>query len=709
MTSFNRSLPTVLLPESIVEAGKRAHQLKPFEMGLIDCDTGLTVDVASFAPDKTYKLVYKSPSKGLANGMFPDQFGTQLPIESLPLGTIDKVHAFDKATSKQTPFVAYLGFDGLSDCKTLDLPCSEDFAIDITVRGETVRNTFNRNLTQLIPFTLPCCDDCTTATKAEVIADAIIDAVKTTPYYAKNYFKAEKVLSCCPPQVPFDKSYFKTYQLTVCDDGSSRALAKVQAQYPTWDVVVVDRDNPYTTYEVCIPLVFVQGDQDAIDAAKVLLDAETPGTTEYDDALVVWEAAVQDAIDNATTADLPADFTMVNVKALECDECPDCPDTFTKVDAGFKYIVTVLNEDNTDDWAGDVETLTAALSIPNYIADTAQFIATEGDSVTIQVITSAEIPDTPIADLAWVFIGESQGFCSGSSTVTWCPKDDKYKIERTMCMLIADDECGNDYLTEIKASLVDYTDIDQDSIVVKATNNCITEYTLTQTNNACLEDGCDTFGKDGAQFDNVPAFLTANWTMCECADWTVDDDGCPVPPEVVTDNCRAGVKFTAGLIDSETLDCVWSIDDNIEREPLTLEVSLVPNSNNPNVNTLCEPLSVDWTVVQEGTMADGRGEFVARQEVTSREYELYNYFNPKQELGNLMRIRSGFEYAARPDKFYNHITLFHNSNINRYHNNTNSTRECIMIYVDKDNVPFLEELKDFFNKTLLSQGNIKLL
>lgn len=709
-TSFNRSLPTVMLPQSIVGAGKRAHELKPFEIGVFDCDTGLSVDVASFAPDKTYEIVYKSPSKGMSNSMFPDQFGTKLPIRSLPINLIDKVHVFDSASDVQQPFVAYLGYDGLSDCKNLDLTCGEDYALDITVRSEVVRNTFNRNLSQLVPFTLPCCEDCTAETKAETIADAIIEAIQDGPFYTKNYFKAEKVLSCCPVLAPFDKIYFKTYQLEVCDDGSSRAMASVQAQYPTADVFRVKRDNPYSTYEVCIENPFSEEDQALVDADKALLDAETPGTNDYDAALATWEATVATAITNATIANAPADFTMTNVKALECDECPDCPAGFTKVPAGFKYVVSVLNEDNTDDWVGNTEALAVALSIPDYVVNSAQFIASEGSTVTIQVVTSVAIPDpTTIANLQWVSLGQTAGYCSGSSTVEWCAKDDKYKIERTMCMIIADDECGNDFLAEIQAELGDVENVNLDSIAITSTNNCITEYTVTQRNNACLEDGCDTYGKDGAKFDKLPTFKTATWTMCACEGWTVDGDGCPVAPVTTTEDCRAGVKFTGGLIDSEILECTFAIDDNIEREPITLEISLVPNSNNPDVNTLCAPINIDWTVVQEGRTVQGDGRYVNRDEVVSRGYELYSYYNPKEELGNLMSQRSGFEYTARPDKFYNHLTLFHNSNRNRVHNSTSHTRECIKIFVEKDNVTFMEELKDFFNKTLLSQGSVKLL
>jgi hypothetical protein len=157
------------------------------------------------------------------------------------------------------------------------------------------------------------------------------------------------------------------------------------------------------------------------------------------------------------------------------------------------------------------------------------------------------------------------------------------------------------------------------------------------------------------------------------------------------------------------LECTFAIDDNIEREPITLEISLVPNSNNPDVNTLFAPINIDWTVVQEGRTVQGDGRYVNRDEVVSRGYELYSYYNLKEELGNLMSQRSGFEYTARPDKFYNHLTLFHNSNRNRVHNSTSHTRECIKIFVEKDNVTFMEELKDFFNKTLLSQGSVKLL
>lgn len=722
MNTFNRQLPTVMLPESIAPAGKRAHEFSLFEIGLIDRKTGLTVDSATYSPDRTYEIVYKTGSKGPDNPFFPDHVGIQMPIRTLPISKIDKAHLFDKATDKATPFIAYLGYDGIHQCKSINLPCGEDMGIFIQVRGQDVRNTFNQNLNQLIPFTLPCCEDCSFDVAAEKTVDTMIEAIRTAPFYVKEYIKVEKVLSCCTPQDLFERLPYKTYQITVCDSGSSRDLAKFQRQYPDFSVERVDRDNPYSTYEVCIETPFTQAEQDAIDAAQ---DAYIADPTPANQAAL--DAANQVARDRATADNLPDDFVMSNVKQLECDECPDCPATFTKVDAGDKYLavfdvssdvnVTTFEEFELDYYTDQTTaqaTIDALLTgveglIPNATAGSIKLMSV-GTTLAVQVCVTkdSDMTEHGVSGLSLTALGECEGYCKGESTVAWCPKDDKYKIKRTLCLTVGDGDCGTDWLEEIQGSLKDYKNVVDGSVTMTLANGCVSEYKLEQVNDNCLEDGCDTVGKDGAKFSELPYFRGKRWDMCDCEGFEVDASGCLVRTQETVSSCSAGLKFTAALPAQEPIDETHAISDLVNREPLEIEVSIVPNIDS-EIDTTCDPLNIDWTITQKGSYAEGRGDLVLRREVISREYDMYQYFDPNMEMGARMRNRLGYEYAANPNKFYNSICLYHNSRQNIRHTYDTWEREIIQIYVEKDNVTLFEDLKDFFNKTLLKMGHIDLL
>lgn len=725
-STLNRQLPTLFVPEFIAPAGKRAHELMPFEIGLMDCETGLTVDRATYGPDRMYELVFKTPSKGQPNAMFPDPFGTQLPIRSLPISFIDKTHVFDRATSEQKPFVAYLGYDGLSDCKNIELPCGITMGLLVHVRGETVRNTFNRNLSQIIPFRLPCCDDCASDISGNLTVDTIIDAIESAPFYANHYFKAEKVMSCCPAEGPFSKKFYHTFKLDVCDNGDSRALAKVQSNYPGMKVERVSRVDSTSTYEVCIPLAFTGETISNIEGALDAYNAD-PTQANLDTYNQIVDAAIQSEIPNT----LPAPLVMSNVKQLVCDECPDCPSTFTVVPETDKYIVCFNSpaaagvgtfEEFKESYYSDpmvapdtIEGLVQAAGamVTGFVADSAELLGEDCDKVTIQVCVDkgTDLTEHGLADVSVTHIGVCEGYCEGEATVDWCPGEVKYKISRVMCMTLKDPDCGGDFLEDVINAVKDREDVIADSISVVKSNGCITEYTLEQCNNKCLEDGCDTFGKDGAKFDDLPAVKHGLWAACKCEGWTFDDDGCPVPPEAELQSCRAGIKFTGAFIDREILECTWAIDDKVDREPIEIEVSVIKDVNDVDNGDVCHTLEIPWTVVQQGSYAEGRGEYLARKEVTGREYELYRYFNPKRELGNLLQHRLGYEYLVDPTKFYNCISLYHNSNRNRYanHHPTGATREIIMLAVDKDNVTLFNRLKDWLNGTLLSMGHMRLL
>lgn len=723
MYNLNRQVPNVFPAQAIAPAGKRAYELAPYELGLISCDTQLTVDAATWCPDNTHEFVLGSPSSGTQNSMFPDQRGAQLPLRSLAISRIDKAHCFTKADAKGRPFVGYLGYDGISDCKTLSFPCGETFGLFIEIRGEAVRNTFGRNLREIVPFTTGCCDDCSLDEACDKTLDTLMEAIQKNVFYVNKYIKVNKIKSCCPEEAPFEKIRYKKFCITLCDNGTVSDLAKLNRQYPDFKIECIERKAPYSTYEICIPCPYSTVDQTAVDDAQVVVDTETANVAAatatgvqtdidaaqvlLDAAIVAYDTAVATAETNADATCMPTDFIMTGMALAECDECPT---GFTFVDGGFKVIVEMPYDGTTV--TDDATALTEVQAeIPT--ATSAKLMGCTATIGTFEVIVPDTFDfDTPISDVKVTKVGEVAGTCTQDSPVSipWAACGDAYKIKRTLCLTKKNDDC-NDPAKEL-AAIIEYYEKQEDivagSLVVRSMNDCLTEYTVCQVNNDCLEDGCDTYGVDGAKFDNLPAYEGHLWKMCDCEGWTTDDSGCPVAPETTDDNCLCGLKFEMVENIREVLECTHAIDDHVEREPLSLQVGIIDQYE----EDVCDTLSVDWTVVDYGKTPDGLGQFAQREEVIARNYDGYIYTNPKGELGNLMAHRLGYEYGIDPSKTYNHITLYHN-----YRNDTEqlhsagygSTREQIKFYVDSEDTAFLQELKSFFNATLLSHGVCKLL
>lgn len=647
---LNRQLPTSFLVKAIAPAGKRAGELQPFELGLIDKDTQLTVDAASYAPDKQYQFVLGSPSPGADNAQFGDIRGAAMPLRSLPVSRIDKVHVFDKATAEAKPFVAYLGYDGINDCKNLSFECGSTYGLMVQIRGKNVRDVFGRNLMEIIPFHTDCCEGCTLTEASSKTADKIMEAIKKDSFYVNNYFKAELVKECCPAEAPFDKVDYKTYQLKVCDTGDINALADVKIAYPDYNVSRVARSGAYSTYEICIP---------AADAA-------------------------------------PADFDQVDNVLVNCDTCPT---GYTLVPSSQIYLVT-LAYDGNDDPLTHIQTV-----LPTATAATLMKI--DGTQATFQVTLPAAYVEAAIDNVQLVKVGNSEPYCTQdvASSTSWVEVATKYKIARTVTMTMKNVDCdGSDRLAEVTAAYDGKHDVVSGSVAIKETTDCLTVYTMDQLNNSCLEDGCDVFGKDGAVWSPIPAFEGHQWTTDPCEGWTVDESGCPVAPAEATDTCNVGIKFTGAFLDRETDRCSFSIKDQIFVDPVEIEVTIIDQNTVP-----CTPIQVDWTVVQWPQIAQGLGEYVARDLVTSRGYESYIYSDPKSEMGVIWRNKLGYEYGFEPEKLYNHITLYHNSDQQRYaYKSDSSNREMIKLYVEATNGTLMESLKTFLNATLIGQGLTKL-
>ena len=703
--NLNRNLKTVFLPKAIAKAGLRTYEMTPFTMGLLDVDTQRLVDAADYCTDKKYQLVYKGSSKGDGNAMFPDKTGNKLTLRSHEFTQIDRLHAPDALDYKGRPFIGYLGYDGISDCKSLNFPCGETFGLLVRVSGQTVRNVFGKDMEEIIPFTTGCCEDCSLDEACSRTVDTIREAFETSSFYVKNYVKLEQVKSCCPEEAPFDKVRFAKFCITVCDTGDSKALADVQLQYPTFDIEVIKTKDSFTTYEICIKCEFLPADQVAVEAAQVAYDAAvvTEVQVDIDTALVALNDAIALAQTNADAECMPADYILTDTVLAECEECPT---GFTKVEAGVKLLVEMVFDGVEEDALVAVQAL-----IPDAVS--ASMIGCTAGVGTFEVVVPSTFDLTQvIADVKFRKVGDVAVRCvlDTPMAISWSKCGEAYKIVRTLCMTKKNDDCDADELAQVIAQYADSKSVVQGSVVIKATNDCNTTYELIQENNACLEDGCDTYGKDGAKFDDVPTYEGFYWEMCKCEGWTVDATGCPVAPVVEDDNCLCGLKFTGAMVNEECIPCAFSIHDAIEREPLIIEVSIIDMATKGDV---CDQLEIDWTVVQRGKMAEGRGDLVARQEALSRNYDGQYYIDPKSENGILLQKRLGVEYGSDACKTYTHVDAYltySRLGQSAFSSATHNThRELVKVFIEADNTAFVEEVKTFFNQIVAVKGGCKLL
>jgi hypothetical protein len=224
---------------------------------------------------------------------------------------------------------------------------------------------------------------------------------------------------------------FSFYSLTITDNGDQTALARVQAQYPTYKVVKTDRlGEEQSVYTIIAPT----------------------GTS-----LASYVKSLSQTLKG----------------------CEECPAGYSELAAGVVYSITI--EDDGADLSTTID------DVPGFVATTAIKIGTSTNGVgtyTVVVdnaLTSAEITafkaasavkSTAVFDIA----GDVKALCENNTTTTtaWATgstcsaKSDIYRIT------LADDECGSDILSKLQA---DYPEL---SIAVDTVNSSRT-ITLTGT------------------------------------------------------------------------------------------------------------------------------------------------------------------------------------------------------------------------------------
>lgn len=228
---------------------------------------------------------------------------------------------------------------------------------------------------------------------------------------------------------------YKFFTLSLVDNGNKDALARVQAQYPTFKVIQTADQALNSTYTILAPVATV--------------------------------------LPSYTSTPLPS-----KIKG-----CPTCPAGYSTIAAGFVYSIAI--EDDGVDVKANLATL------PGFVAASNVKIQSSQAGVgTYTVVVTAELTDaqkatfkglnavnsTSVFDLA----GEVQAVCKNSTVVTtaWVAGTEiGTAVDNTFTITVKDDVCGVPTLVELQKAYPSLV------IVQGVSANCQTTFSTTVLSN----------------------------------------------------------------------------------------------------------------------------------------------------------------------------------------------------------------------------------
>lgn len=654
--SKHKQLEQVFVVKGIAPAGLELYDLRPFQVAIFDEETQRTVASPQECRGGAFTLAYKAPGQG-NGGRQPDQNNIKIPIKSLPITKVDRVTAFEGATDERKVFEAYLGYNGISPCKSISFGCGETYQLVLHMKGKPVRDLMGKaSHTEIIPVVTGCCEDCSIDEAAKTTLGRMVEAIRENSQYFSRFFDVHPIYDCCPAPAPFPKVDFQDYCMTICDDGSAGALGDVQVKYQDATIYRSAREGGLSTYRT-----------------DCLLTA-------------------------------PADYVQQGTKLTDCATCPS---GFTVVVPAKKFLVQIDNAGlgtTPAMWLAEVQ-LAGGFSA----ATAATRLSFRNGVSTYEVLVPSTFvePVAPIADTTWTVQGDVDGYCLQTVPVTvpWTQCGTKYKITRKLCMTLRVNECGDPAkdLADLQAAFANNKDVVPASLVQTDVKDCVATYEVEQYS-PCLEDGCDWFGKDTVQFSNLPGYNGQVWENCECEGWTFDVSGCPVPPVSTLENCQGGLKFVGKNFETDLVECATDIFDEPETEGVELEVSIGQFKQER-----CETLDIPFWVAQRPSEPNSLGINWLRREVKARSYSKYTYHSPNEMNGSIMAARRGEIYGVDPSKLYNHVDVYHlSTKINGTQQMYVPNREVIHLLVESGKSALLNQVKTMVNGIAEAQNLCKL-
>ena len=629
---------------------QKLEALKPFQFGVFDEDSHEALSAANIQKRRKVYLAVGSPNQkqfnqGTKVERLSNQGNNDLTFRTDPFPTrnVDIVR-FQVPKRGEKPNVYYLGYNGIDTCETLKFDCGKTYTFHVLAKGRPVRHIFGNEFREVIEVTTDCCDSCNdTACSSGVGCEGYIDQLIdnfNNSLWVGRFFTAEKVISCEPALPSLTTTSFNVYTLTVNDAGDELALSKVQDAYPTLDVKVKSRKGIETTYEV------------------------------------------------TKTGAAPATFTQGKVVIPNCDECPS---GFTLTASGYSAIVEIDNA-NPEDALGAVQAIWAD-------ATSVSLVKFSNGTATYHIVSDSEVtnPGAGVDAALVMTLGVTSSYCTKDSEVStsWVLRGTKYKAQRDLCITVKPEDCGVDAgaatTADLLAMLTAHDSYVSGSLELDAdSTDCLLRFTASQYNNAFLEDGCDTY--DVAKFDNLPTFKGANWGVCPCEGWTVNGDGCPIPPVPTDRCCQCGIKFT-GRPTTEILDRFpgYDINEYLEKEPIELHITVLRDDPDTRI---CSFETPTWLHAQRATFRQLRGDDVVKRVITDRFYNKELWVNQIDKENQLFLKREGIKLGVDLEAYYYAVDVYFNNEINTNNNAAhNQLREVVTLFVHEEDILTLESIK----------------
>lgn len=669
---FPRAVPTSWVVRTVATDGTSIANLKPFEFGIFNKDTHVSLADGSVSSQRKVYFAVGSPNEAVFNqGSKVERLNginnadVSFTTEVFPVRNLDLMR-YQTPVRVEQPNVYYLGHNGSNGvCNSLQFECGQTYNFHVTLKGRPVRNIFKNEIREILEFDTDCCNNCTqtgcdTDEDCHLYIDDLIKRFNDT-LWVSRFYTASKVVECATPPTALTRTNYNVYELTVCDNGDELALSKVVNQYTSYKVERVDRSGAYSTYRVI------------------------------------------------KTGAAPSAFSQQAV--VFTNDCGDCPTGYTAVPAGDAYNISVASEVWTDNYgANDAATMETLLGVSagDIATDGSITTVTSGPTMVFYVVvgngSAIDVDAVATYGIASVALGTVPQTCTASEvTTSWVQVGTKYKVQRDLCLhLGANDDCEgnsgekqNALLAEAQAFYAGFEEVVSGTVAFGADNEasgCVVQLTLSQYNNEYLEDGCD--DEAGPVFDNLVGFKGQYWQVCPCEGWTVNQTtGCPVPPTASDNCCQCGIKFV-GKPTTEMLDTFAGYDyaTYLEKDPVEMSVTMYRFDGETDICDFTEPT---WLHAQFATFRQLRGDDVVKRIITDRFYNQEPWVNQTNKTNQLFLRREGIKLGVTDlTAFYYAIDVYFNEDHNL--NNTaafNNTRHRVTLFVNEEDTATLASLR----------------
>lgn len=502
-TTFNYFVGSGLV---LTDGSKTTADLVPLQLGIFNSKNYKALSSATANAKAVPEIIV---AMGSPNAEKISWTNASMSFKSVPIQA-SKLIAWRKSSPKKpAQHKVVIGWDGTTDCKTIDAECDKTYTLHLQLEGSPTTRFFGaKPLTETFVYHTPCCTDCVSGCTADVEAmvDEYINQINVHPRISP-FVKAEKLVTYSAAPTTETVAY-ESYTLTIADEGLVQGLAKIQATYPNAVVTRSKREGIYSTYTL-----------------------------------------VQIASEGAPSA-------YSNEANVVISNCTDCPSGYTLVGKKYKYKVQKQ----------DAGTSANLATIASGYSDSGAYRLSyvNGESTYVVHNTTGTTPSAVVAGDIVTYIGFDAAHCTltSATTIAWVAGDAYYKEVRELCVVLGDEACDDVSGTSQLAAIVDFYSGNEyvvaDSIAQADNGTCANTYTLKQVSeNLLKESECAT---GIATFKALDAYKGKTWEVCcdaESTKGTVD---------------KIGIVLTGAYIDTQFGKCSFKYDDFVELDMVRIIV-----------------------------------------------------------------------------------------------------------------------------------------